>query len=115
MKFFILFALIALAAANSAGAPVDGGAVNTQEIEAEKVNADFARFRKSAYGGGYGAATIPAPACPKNYLFSCQPNLAAVPCAAPAASYGSQGAYSAPVPTYYAAPQGYGYPQGYPY
>ncbi|KAH8356924.1 vitelline membrane protein Vm34Ca [Drosophila serrata] len=38
--------------------------------------------------------SIPAPPCPKNYLFSCQPNLAPVPCSAPAPSYGSAGAYS---------------------
>lgn len=53
----------------------------------------------------YAAApvSIPAPPCPKNYLFSCQPNLAPVPCSAPAPSYGSAGAYSQYAPVY--APQ----------
>ncbi|KAH8404819.1 hypothetical protein KR222_004537 [Zaprionus bogoriensis] len=44
--------------------------------------------------------SIPAPPCPKNYLFSCQPNLAPVPCSAPAANYGSSGAYSQYAPVY---------------
>ncbi|KAH8412621.1 hypothetical protein KR009_003678 [Drosophila setifemur] len=44
--------------------------------------------------------SIPAPPCPKNYLFSCQPNLAPVPCSAPAPSYGSAGAYSQYAPVY---------------
>ncbi|KAM8716365.1 hypothetical protein ACLKA7_003271 [Drosophila subpalustris] len=49
---------------------------------------------------------VSSPACPQNYLFSCQPNLVPVPCsappaAAPAVSYGSSGAYSEPNPTYY--------------
>lgn len=57
-------------------------------------------------GGGYGAASIPAPPCPKNYLFSCQPNLAPAPCAPPAAGYGSAGAYSENVPTIVNAPYG---------
>jgi len=48
---------------------------------------------------------VPSPPCPKNYLFSCQPNLVPVPCstppaAAPAASYGSSGAYSEHVSNY---------------
>lgn len=92
-------------------------------VQTAQLNSEFGRFRKSAgYGGGAsaggygGAASIPAPPCPKNYLFSCQPNLAPVPCAAPAPSggYGSSGAYSAPVGTY-VAPLGnnYGLPQGY--
>ncbi|XP_001965040.3 vitelline membrane protein Vm34Ca [Drosophila ananassae] len=84
----------------------------------------------SSYGGGYGKpaaapayaapaapaysaapaapaapaysapVSIPAPPCPKNYLFSCQPNLAPVPCSAPAPSYGSAGAYSQYAPVY---------------
>ncbi|KAM7351927.1 vitelline membrane 26Aa isoform 2-T2 [Cochliomyia hominivorax] len=96
---------------------------NKQDVESElksvlsqsspQFNADYQRFRKSA---GYGASSIPAPPCPKNYLFSCQPNLAPVPCSAPAAAFGSAGAYSAPVPTYLAPLGGgnnYGLPQGY--
>ncbi|EDW76348.1 uncharacterized protein Dwil_GK14709 [Drosophila willistoni] len=45
-------------------------------------------------------ASVPAPPCPKNYLFSCQPSLQPVPCSAPAPSYGSAGAYSQYVPQY---------------
>ncbi|KAI8043727.1 vitelline membrane protein Vm34Ca [Drosophila gunungcola] len=52
----------------------------------------------------YAPASIPAPPCPKNYLFSCQPNLAPVPCSAPAPSYGSAGAYSQYAPVYAQAP-----------
>ncbi|XP_034472154.1 vitelline membrane protein Vm26Aa-like [Drosophila innubila] len=73
---------------------------------------DLTSLHKSAYGGssgGYGASSVPAPPCPKNYLFSCQPNLAPVPCSAPAPSYGSAGAYLSPVAAY-AAPN-YGVPQ----
>ncbi|XP_055848539.1 vitelline membrane protein Vm32E-like [Episyrphus balteatus] len=55
-----------------------------------------------SYGGG---ASYSAPPCPKNYLFSCQPNLAPVPCAAG----GYAGAYSEQVPQYL-LPQ-YQYPQ----
>ncbi|XP_017842933.2 vitelline membrane protein Vm26Aa [Drosophila busckii] len=124
MKFLVCFAIIAFAA-NALANPTGSVAVANQESEAEGAQAqaygDLTRLRKSAYGassGGYGAQSVPAPPCPKNYLFSCQPNLAPVPCAAPAASYGSAGAYSAPVPTY-AVPQQqqyYGYaPQAYGY
>ncbi|XP_017859871.1 PREDICTED: vitelline membrane protein Vm26Ab [Drosophila arizonae] len=45
-------------------------------------------------------ASIPAPPCPKNYLFSCQPSLQPVPCSAPAPAYGNAGAYSQYVPQY---------------
>lgn len=66
-------------------------------------------------GAGGGALSIPAPPCPKNYLFSCQPNLAPAPCAPPAASYGSAGSYSENYPTIVNAPfPGYqGGPVGY--
>uniref|UniRef100_A0A0K8UFC2 Vitelline membrane protein Vm26Aa n=1 Tax=Bactrocera latifrons TaxID=174628 RepID=A0A0K8UFC2_BACLA len=88
-------AAAAAAAEQEAKAEQNAQAVNLQSVY------DLTRFRKSAYGGG-AAASIPAPPCPKNYLFSCQPNLAPVACSAPAAapSYGSAGAYSAPIPTY---------------
>ncbi|XP_028900460.2 vitelline membrane protein Vm26Ab [Zeugodacus cucurbitae] len=75
----------------------------------------------AAYGGGsassytkpapapvqsYKPSSIPAPPCPRNYLFSCQPSLAPAPCAAPVPSP----SYSAPAP---AAPSAsYGSPQG---
>ncbi|EDV58911.1 vitelline membrane protein Vm32E [Drosophila erecta] len=46
------------------------------------------------------APGYPAPPCPTNYLFSCQPNLAPVPCAQQAPAYGSAGAYTEQVPRY---------------
>ncbi|XP_016981047.1 vitelline membrane protein Vm32E [Drosophila rhopaloa] len=46
----------------------------------------------------------PAPACPTNYLFSCQPNLAPIPCAQEPAAYGSSGAYTEHVPLYVGNP-----------
>ncbi|XP_011180223.1 vitelline membrane protein Vm26Aa [Zeugodacus cucurbitae] len=113
MKFFVCIALFAAVFSVALAGPTsNSGAAAEQEAKAEQnlqaVNLqsayDLTRFRKSAYGGGAGAApSIPAPPCPKNYLFSCQPNLAPVACAAPApapAAYGSAGAYSAPIPTY---------------
>lgn len=132
MKTFVCLISIALAisfvAASSSSTSSSSSVVSNTNQDAEgeaqpantaQPNNDYNRFRKAAYGGGgasggYGAASIPAPPCPKNYLFSCQPNLAPVPCAAPAASYGSSGAYSAPVPTY-VSPLGnnYGIPQTY--
>ncbi|XP_023175009.2 vitelline membrane protein Vm26Aa [Drosophila hydei] len=121
MKFFVCFALFAIVASalatptgSSSGSNV--GAAAAQESDVEGANGqgygDLTRLRKSAYGGssgGYGASSVPAPPCPKNYLFSCQPNLAPVPCSAPAPSYGSAGAYSSPVASYVAP--NYGVPQ----
>ena len=46
-----------------------------------------------------GSESIPAPPCPKNYLFSCQPSLQPAPCA-PAASFGGAGAFSQNYPVY---------------
>ncbi|XP_017019175.1 vitelline membrane protein Vm26Aa [Drosophila kikkawai] len=121
MKSFVCIALIAFAAAalasptNVASSSATTGAtgVNTQTSELEGQGfGDLTRLRKSAYGGssgGYGGSSVPAPPCPKNYLFSCQPNLAPVPCSAPAPSYGSAGAYSSPVASYIAPT--YGVPQ----
>ncbi|CAD7000265.1 vitelline membrane protein Vm26Aa [Ceratitis capitata] len=113
MKSFVCIAIfaaifsVALAGptsnAGSAAAAAEQDAKAEQNAQAVNLQSayDLTRFRKSAYGGGAGAS-IPAPPCPKNYLFSCQPNLAPVACAAPAPApaYGSAGAYSAPVPTY---------------
>ncbi|XP_016963296.1 vitelline membrane protein Vm26Aa [Drosophila biarmipes] len=125
MKSFVCIALVAFAAAalasptNVASANGQTGStvsLTSQDGELEGVAGqgfgDLTRLRKSAYGGssgGYGGSSIPAPPCPKNYLFSCQPNLAPVPCSAPAPSYGSAGAYSAPVASYVAP--NYGVPQ----
>ena len=139
--FVCLAILIATAAANPAGPNPNSASVNVQEANEKEaqpvqpVNGDLTRLRKSAYGGsssggyggsssggyggsssgGYGGASssssIAAPPCPKNYIFSCQPNLAPIACSAPSSSYGSSGAYSAPVPTYVAPIQnGYGVP-----
>ncbi|KAM8717430.1 hypothetical protein ACLKA7_004170 [Drosophila subpalustris] len=116
MKFFVCFALFAVVASAVAN-PTSGTSTAitssnvAQEADAEGYG-DLTRLRKSAYGGSsgsYGGSSVPAPPCPKNYLFSCQPNLAPVPCSAPAPSYGSAGAYSSPVAAY-AAPN-YGVPQ----
>ncbi|EDW03026.1 vitelline membrane protein Vm26Aa [Drosophila grimshawi] len=128
MKFFVCFAFIAIAA--SAVASPNSGISAGQESEIEGLSGqgygDLTRLRKSAYGGssGGGGSSIPAPPCPKNYLFSCQPNLAPVPCSSPSSGYGSAGAYSSPVASYAVpnyglpqqqlygaayAPQGYGY------
>jgi len=52
----------------------------------------------------YSAPGYPAPACPTNYLFSCQPNLAPAPCAQEAPAYGSAGAYTEQVPFYLGRP-----------
>ncbi|KAH8412587.1 hypothetical protein KR009_003371 [Drosophila setifemur] len=52
----------------------------------------------------YGGSSITAPPCPKNYLFSCQPNLVPVPCGQQAQSYGSAGAYTEHIPFYVGYP-----------
>ncbi|KAH8404788.1 hypothetical protein KR222_003459 [Zaprionus bogoriensis] len=117
MKFFVCFALFAIVA-SAVATPTSGSSASiaNQDADVEGVAGqgygDLTRLRKSAYGassGGYGASSVPAPPCPKNYLFSCQPNLAPVPCSAPAAGYGSAGAYSSPIASF-AAPN-YGVPQ----
>ncbi|XP_037928441.1 vitelline membrane protein Vm26Aa [Teleopsis dalmanni] len=115
MKSFVYIFFIAAVVLQAAiGTPVAPAASKDLEtdllpsvnLEQNAQKVDLTRLRKSAgYGGssgGYGGkgGSIPAPACPKNYLFSCQPNLAAIPCASSSGSYGSQGAYSVPVPTY---------------
>ncbi|KAH8352949.1 hypothetical protein KR084_007684 [Drosophila pseudotakahashii] len=53
---------------------------------------------------GNSAPGYPAPACPTNYLFSCQPNLAPAPCAQEAPAYGSSGAYTEQIPFYVGKP-----------
>ncbi|XP_017492296.1 PREDICTED: vitelline membrane protein Vm26Aa-like [Rhagoletis zephyria] len=111
MKSFVCIALVAAILSVALASPAGNAAATSsvQEAQAEQNQQaayDLTRFRKSAYGA---APSIPAPPCPKNYLFSCQPNLAPVACASPAAaSYGSAGAYSAPIPAYVAPlPAGY--------
>ncbi|XP_075152195.1 uncharacterized protein LOC142226195 [Haematobia irritans] len=62
-----------------------------------------------AYAPAPAPMTIPAPPCPKNYLFSCQPTLTPAPCSSPVAAaaaggYGSAASYSHNYPIY-AIPQ----------
>ncbi|KAH8279968.1 hypothetical protein KR054_012549 [Drosophila jambulina] len=52
------------------------------------------------YSSNSAPSGYPAPPCPQNYLFSCQPNLVPVPCAKEAAGYGTAGAYSEQKPIY---------------
>ncbi|XP_055853013.1 vitelline membrane protein Vm26Aa-like [Episyrphus balteatus] len=115
MQSFIVFTLlVAVATAASVGpAPQAQNIMHTiseeSNINPAAAPAELARLKKSAYGGG-APASYSAPPCPKNYLFSCQPNVAPVPCAPSGGGYA--GAYSVPVPTY-ALPSGphYGIPQ----
>ncbi|XP_055903217.1 vitelline membrane protein Vm26Aa-like [Eupeodes corollae] len=68
-------------------------------VLADKMDKNKDGMVASSYGAAapsYGGASYSAPPCPKNYLFSCQPNLAPVPCAAG----GYAGAYSEQVPQY---------------
>ncbi|XP_055853014.1 vitelline membrane protein Vm26Aa-like [Episyrphus balteatus] len=65
----------------------------------------------SHYGGG-GGSSYSAPPCPKSYLFSCQPSLAPVPCAAGGGG-GYSGAYSQYVPQYALPQQQYNQYQQY--
>ncbi|KAH8248884.1 hypothetical protein KR032_004024 [Drosophila birchii] len=66
--------------------------------------ASFVAFAGAScpYSSNSAPSGYPAPPCPQNYLFSCQPNLVPVPCAkeAAAAGYGSAGAYSEQMPLY---------------
>lgn len=57
-----------------------------------------------AYSAPAASSGYPAPPCPTNYLFSCQPNLAPAPCAQEAAAFGSAGAYTEQVPHYVGSP-----------
>uniref|UniRef100_A0A1B0A0S3 VM domain-containing protein n=1 Tax=Glossina pallidipes TaxID=7398 RepID=A0A1B0A0S3_GLOPL len=55
--------------------------------------------------GMVGAPVIQAPPCPKNYMFTCQPHMAPVPCSQSASvNYGPVGAYSESIPTIIAVP-----------
>ncbi|XP_075149864.1 vitelline membrane protein Vm32E-like [Haematobia irritans] len=71
----------------------------------------FTIVAANGYGAGSAPVSIPAPPCPKNYMFSCQPNLAPAPCSQPAA-YASAGSYSENYPVIvnppFPAPQGAG-------
>ncbi|XP_055914903.1 vitelline membrane protein Vm26Aa-like [Eupeodes corollae] len=102
MQSFIVFALfVSVATAASLGSSQQGVPQNILHTLTEESNmngfaapSDLARSKKSAYGAP--APSYSAPPCPKNYLFSCQPSVAPVPCA----PGGYAGAYSVPVPTY---------------
>ena len=113
MKVFaiIFFALVAAVAAyedTMLGASY-GGASYGAAAPAAPAAAAASYGGAAAAGGSYGGSSynIPAPPCPKNYLFGCHPVLKPVPCSAPAAGYGapiaggygSTGAYSHYVPT----------------
>lgn len=122
MKFFVVFAVACLLASASAddkddkivGSSYGGGYAQPAAAPAAAAYAApapapaaaaYAAPAPAAYAAPAPAAyagqvSIPAPPCPKNYLFSCQPNLAPVPCSAPAASYGPSGAYSQYAPVY---------------
>lgn len=97
----------------------------SKSVKADSTDSDLTRLRKSTFNGGDNpnqsppSSGVPAPPCPKNYMFSCQPNLVPVPCsAAPSRSWPMtphgfahfpshlQGAYSSYEPTY-VAPYGY--------
>uniref|UniRef100_A0A1A9UXD6 VM domain-containing protein n=1 Tax=Glossina austeni TaxID=7395 RepID=A0A1A9UXD6_GLOAU len=59
----------------------------------------------SQAAGMVGAPVIQAPPCPKNYMFTCQPHMAPVPCSQSASvNYGPVGAYSESIPTIIAVP-----------
>ncbi|XP_017855156.1 vitelline membrane protein Vm34Ca [Drosophila busckii] len=94
MKFIVLFAcLLATTLA----------AEDTMLSSSYGASAGYGQPAAAPAAPAYSApapVSIPAPPCPKNYLFSCQPNLQPVPCSAPAPSYGSAGAYSQYAPVY---------------
>ncbi|XP_055850657.1 vitelline membrane protein Vm26Aa-like [Episyrphus balteatus] len=105
MQFLICLISIAGLVAVSSSASVPENILDSLS-EASELNSpsELTRFKKSAYGGG----SIPAPPCPKSYLFSCQSNVAPVPCA-PAPSYAPAPAPAyapkpAPAPAYAPAP-----------
>ncbi|XP_023163942.1 vitelline membrane protein Vm34Ca [Drosophila hydei] len=114
MKFFVFAAIACLLATSVAAADKEekmvgsvygGGYGQPAAPPAPQAYAGPAAPAAPAYAApaapAYSApVSIPAPPCPKNYLFSCQPNLAPVPCSAPANSYGSAGAYSQYAPIY---------------
>ncbi|EDW76099.1 uncharacterized protein Dwil_GK15281 [Drosophila willistoni] len=104
MKFIAVIATVCLLATAVAADEKDKmvgsayGAPAAPSYAAAPAAPSYAAPAAPAYSA---PVSIPAPPCPKNYLFSCQPNLAPVPCSAPApASYGSAGAYSQYAPVY---------------
>uniref|UniRef100_T1GW86 VM domain-containing protein n=1 Tax=Megaselia scalaris TaxID=36166 RepID=T1GW86_MEGSC len=88
------------------------------------VSADETKAKSASYGGssaGYAppapqssytapaySGSYAAPPCPKNYLFSCGPQLQPVPCSP--SSYGPAAEYSEHLPRFAAPPQ-YFYPE----
>lgn len=117
MKFIVLAALACLLAASVVadkeekmlGSAYGGGGYGQPAAApaAPSYSAPAAPSYAAPAAPSYSApapVSIPAPPCPKNYLFSCQPNLAPVPCSAPAPSYGSAGAYSHYAPVFSSRP-----------
>ncbi|TDG42726.1 hypothetical protein AWZ03_010832 [Drosophila navojoa] len=114
MKFFVFAAIACLLATSVVGAEKE------EKMLSSAYGGGYGQPAAAPAPQGYGApaapaapsysanaapaqaapVSIPAPPCPKNYLFSCQPNLAPVPCSAPAPSYGSAGAYTQYAPIY---------------
>uniref|UniRef100_A0A1A9ZB05 VM domain-containing protein n=1 Tax=Glossina pallidipes TaxID=7398 RepID=A0A1A9ZB05_GLOPL len=123
MKKTIIFLIVFTALLNwnvtatASNAPmdfVDKSSIKTNEEQQsveENDNLDNYRNRRAFKSAAAAAAAtgyqISAPPCAKNYMFSCQPNLAPVSCAnnngigvnSPVVG-GYQAAYNAPVPVY---------------
>ncbi|XP_022220145.1 vitelline membrane protein Vm34Ca [Drosophila obscura] len=110
MKFIAIIATVCLLATSVAaekrqtvGSAYGGGYEKPAAAPSYSAPAAAPAYAAAPAAPAYAApapVSIPAPPCPKNYLFSCQPNLAPVPCSAPAPSYGSAGAYSQYAPVY---------------
>ncbi|EDW03183.1 vitelline membrane protein Vm34Ca [Drosophila grimshawi] len=103
MKFFVIVAVACLLVA-SVAADKDDKMLGSSYGAAPAAPSYSAPAAPSYSAPAPAPVSIPAPPCPKNYLFSCQPNLAPVPCSPPAPSYGSAGAYSQYAPVYAARP-----------
>ncbi|TMW51179.1 hypothetical protein DOY81_003746 [Sarcophaga bullata] len=89
----LCLAIIVQADDTQVGSPYNGGN-----------NAGYGNYGGGSPGTPPGPPVpepIPAPPCPKNYLFSCQPSLQPAPCSqAVPANFGGAGAYSQNYPVY---------------
>ena len=116
MNYFVCLAMMAVIVAVASANPVNQHLeTENKSLQVDSQGGDYTRVRKSAnYGNptpSSGASGIPAPPCPKNYLFSCQPSLAPVACSGASGAnpqpvsppgYYPIGAHSTYVPTYMA-------------